>query len=222
MRRFLSVFLCLLLCGLLVFPAFADEGDSDDAGIEEAAVSSDDSAPAAPGFNDSSEPADQTASDVDSSVSDDGSLPGDDVPAVDPDSDAVSDIPTPEPITDDADFPAIGDYVGYEDALSYGDLISLQASNIGGGSYVYSDPQIIGYDYAPDPEAGTLLAVLYDLIGKPIVATHYRYTTSNSSGNTAYAVVSLDYDMNFLIGCAMIALFVLCLFKLGGGLLCRK
>lgn len=108
---------------------------------------------------------------------------------------------------------------------------SLEVDNLSGQSVVlmasvptsggaYSDPVLVSVDYAPDPPAGSFMEVLYDLIGKPVSAYHYRYTSS-SQNITQYSCDIVDYDLNWIISAAFLGLIVLSILKAGGALLCK-
>lgn len=85
----------------------------------------------------------------------------------------------------------------------------------------YSDPTLIGTEYVPDAESGTLLSVLYGLFGKPVRAYHYSYQ-SGSNSYTQYKVVQQDYDAAW---CSQVIIFILvlwCTLKIGGALICKN
>lgn len=85
----------------------------------------------------------------------------------------------------------------------------------------YTDPTLIGTEYVPDADSGTLLSVLYGLFGKPVRAYHYSYQ-SGSNSYTQYKVVQQDYDAAW---CSQVIIFILvlwCVMKVGGALICKN
>lgn len=89
-----------------------------------------------------------------------------------------------------------------------------------GQSYIL--PEVVNIEYAPDAPAGSLLSVLYGLLGKPITSYTYRVRTSSSSSNPeGYLVQQLDYDANWLASLVLLLVVLFCIFKAGGALLCK-
>lgn len=84
----------------------------------------------------------------------------------------------------------------------------------------YTDPVLIDVEYAEDAEQGSLLEVIYDLLGKPVKAYHYRYQ-NNQQGYTVYSVQVLDYDIPWIASFLMLLLVIYCIFKAGGALLSK-
>lgn len=84
----------------------------------------------------------------------------------------------------------------------------------------YTDPVLIGVEYAEDAEQGSLLEVIYDLLGKPVKSYHYRYQ-NNQQGYTVYSVQVLDYDIPWIASFLMLLLVIYCIFKAGGALLSK-
>lgn len=84
----------------------------------------------------------------------------------------------------------------------------------------YTDPVLIGVEYAEDAEQGSLLEVIYDLLGKPVKSYHYRYQ-NNQQGYTVYSVQVLDYDIPWIASFLMLFLVIYCIFKAGGALLSK-
>ena len=85
----------------------------------------------------------------------------------------------------------------------------------------YVQPELVKIDYAPDATSGTLLAVLYGLLGKPVTAYTYKVRTSYQSDYTGYVTEQLDYDANWLASLALLIVVLFCIFKAGGALLCK-
>ena len=84
----------------------------------------------------------------------------------------------------------------------------------------YSDPTLISVEYAEDAEQGSLLEVIYGLLGKPVKAYHYRWQ-SNTQGYNVYSVQVLDYDIPWIASFLMLLLVIYCIFKAGGALLSK-
>lgn len=84
----------------------------------------------------------------------------------------------------------------------------------------YTDPVLIGVEYVEDAEQGSLLEVIYDLLGKPVKSYHYRYQ-NNQQGYTVYSVQVLDYDIPWIASFLMLLLVIYCIFKAGGALLSK-
>lgn len=106
------------------------------------------------------------------------------------------------------------------DNSSENGLAKLQA--IPGSGSAYSDPTLISVEYAPDPEQGSLMEVIYNLIGKPVVAYHYRWQSNSTQAYNVYAVEHLDYDANWLASLALLMIVIFCIFKAGGALLSKQ
>lgn len=97
----------------------------------------------------------------------------------------------------------------------------LAASSVPTSGLSYIQPELVKIEYAPDATSGTLLAVLYGLLGKPVIAYTYMIRTSYQSDYTGYVTQQLDYDANWLASLALLVVFVFCIFKAGGALLCK-
>lgn len=85
----------------------------------------------------------------------------------------------------------------------------------------YSQPVLVATDYAPDAESGTLLSVLYDLLGKPVKSYTYSYQSGYQNSYTVYKLELLDYDINWLASFFLLCLVIFCVFKAGGALLSK-
>lgn len=105
------------------------------------------------------------------------------------------------------------------DDLSGTPTILMASVPTSGGAY--SDPILIKVDYAPDPPSGSLMEVIYDLIGKPVSAYHYSYQ-SNNQGYTQYSCDIVDYDLNWLASLALLGLVIYSILRAGGALLCKQ
>lgn len=84
----------------------------------------------------------------------------------------------------------------------------------------YTDPVMISVEYAEDAEHGSLLEVIYNLLGKPVKSYHYRYQ-NNQQGNNVYSVQVVDYDIPWIASFLMLLLVIYCIFKAGGALLSK-
>ena len=97
----------------------------------------------------------------------------------------------------------------------------LAASSVPTSGLSYVQPELVKIEYAPDATTGTLLAVLYGLLGKPVTAYTYKVRTSYQSDYTGYVTQQLDYDANWLASLALLIVVLFCIFKAGGALLCK-
>lgn len=97
----------------------------------------------------------------------------------------------------------------------------LAAASVPTSGLSYIQPEIVNIEYAPDASSGTLLAVLYGLLGKPVTAYTYKVRTSYQSDYTGYVTQQLDYDANWLASLALFIVILFCIFKAGGALLCK-
>lgn len=97
----------------------------------------------------------------------------------------------------------------------------LAASSVPTSGLSYVQPELVKIEYAPDATSGTLLAVLYGLLGKPVTAYTYMVRTSYQSDYTGYVTQQLDYDANWLGSLVLLIIVLFCIFKAGGALLCK-
>lgn len=97
----------------------------------------------------------------------------------------------------------------------------LAAASVPTSGLSYVQPELVKIEYAPDATSGTLLAVLYGLLGKPVTAYTYKVRTSYQSDYTGYVTQQLDYDANWLASLALLIVVLFCIFKVGGALLCK-
>ena len=98
---------------------------------------------------------------------------------------------------------------------------SYALQNVPTSGTSYTQPTLVATTYVPDAEPGTLLAVLYSFLGKPVQSYTWRVQTSSDSSRIGYVTESLEYDSAWCASVILLLLFVYCLFKLGGGLLCK-
>ena len=108
---------------------------------------------------------------------------------------------------------------GSESRLSESRPFAVTTVPSSGQSFIL--PEVVNIEYAPDASSGSLLAVLYGLLGKPVVSYTYNVKTSRDSSYTGYLVQQLDYDANWLASLFLLIVIVFCIFKAGGALLCR-
>lgn len=97
----------------------------------------------------------------------------------------------------------------------------LVAASVPTSGLSYVQPELVKVEYAPDATSGSLLAVLYGLLGKPVTAYTYKVRTSYQSDYTGYVTQQLDYDANWLASLALLIVVLFCIFKAGGALLCK-
>ena len=110
-------------------------------------------------------------------------------------------------------------FTGAESSGSQSPMLVAASVPTSGLSYI--QPELVKIEYAPDATSGTLLAVLYGLLGKPVTAYTYMVRTSYQSDYTGYVTQQLDYDANWLASLALLIVFLFCIFKAGGALLCK-
>lgn len=108
---------------------------------------------------------------------------------------------------------------GSESSGSQSPMLAAASVPTSGLSYV--QPELVKIEYAPDATSGTLLAVLYGLLGKPVTAYTYKVRTSYQSDYTGYVTQQLDYDANWLASLSLLIVVLFCIFKAGGALLCK-
>lgn len=85
----------------------------------------------------------------------------------------------------------------------------------------YSKPVLVDTEYAPDATEGTLLSVIYGLLGKPVKSYTYSYVSSYNNSQTVYKLELLDYDINWIASFLLLCAVIICIFKAGGALLCK-
>lgn len=148
----------------------------------------------------------------------------------------ITDVVQPEPVEPDlsdgysvpADFHSESDS-GYLEAASFASGTQssgsqspmLASASVPTSGLSYVQPELVKIDYAPDATSGTLLAVLYGLLGKPVTAYTYKVRTSYQSDYTGYVTQQLDYDANWLASLVLLIVVLFCIFKAGGALLCK-
>ena len=108
---------------------------------------------------------------------------------------------------------------GTESSRSQSSVMALTTVPTSGQSYIL--PEVVNIEYAPDASSGSLLAVLYGLLGKPVVSYTYKVRTSRDSSYEGYLVQQLDYDANWIASLVLLIVVLFCIFKAGGALLCK-
>lgn len=108
---------------------------------------------------------------------------------------------------------------GSQSSVSQSPMLAAASVPTSGLSYI--QPELVNIEYAPDATSGSLLAVLYGLLGKPVTAYTYKVRTSYQSDYTGYITQQLDYDANWLASLALLIVVLFCIFKAGGALLCK-
>lgn len=230
MKRFLCVFFCLFLLCSFVIPAFAgntvilnyepwlfyyDLEDCDEnyniwlgmysyGGSEELyPIHIDEDLY----FEKLLESENSDGDDNDTTTDDNSS--GDDISTVDLDS---------LPVRTDLETSAVSSWQESSDTES----IATMAVTVPTSGQSYILPEVVNIEYAPDADDGSLLGVLYGLLGKPVVSYTYKVRTSNSSSAyDGYLVQQLEYDANWIASLALLLVVLFCIFKAGGALLCK-
>lgn len=150
----------------------------------------------------------ETSGDTESD-SDESSLSGSDLSSV-----SVSDLES------GTDLQVASFSTGAESSVSESPI--LLAASVPTSGTSYSQPELVDIEYAPDASSGSLLAVLYGLLGKPVISYTYKVQNSyNSSSTYSYVTEVLNYDANWLASLALLMVVLFCIFKAGGALLCK-
>ena len=82
-----------------------------------------------------------------------------------------------------------------------------------------SIPSLNSSIYAPDAQEGSLLSVLYGLLGKPRVASVYERSTASG---TVFSIVDIPIDWSWVGSLFLLCLVLFSVFKAGGALLCKR
>lgn len=98
---------------------------------------------------------------------------------------------------------------------------ALLAANVPTSGQSYIQPQVVSVEYAPDASDGSLLSVLYGLLGKPVVSYTYKVQTSYNNSQIGYVTQHLEYDSNWLASIVLLLVVVFCIFKAGGALISK-
>lgn len=145
----------------------------------------------------------------DNDTTTDDNSSGDDISTVDLDS---------LPVRTDLEASAVSSWQESSDTES----IATMAVTVPTSGQSYILPEVVNIEYAPDADDGSLLGVLYGLLGKPVVSYTYKVRTSNSSSAyDGYLVQQLEYDANWIASLALLLVVLFCIFKAGGALLCK-
>ena len=232
-KRFFSVFLCVLLLVCLCVPAFAvnmirleytdwlwfyDILDTEDNyslwldmysyGGEQVILPIDvneDEYNAKLALDAVNDAESEVPSEPDTSESDNDSSDSDSV--LSPDSESDSDIPVSS------------ETIGADAGASESPV--LLASNVPTSGTSYTQPEMVHVEYAPDASDGSLLSVLYGLLGKPVVSYTYKVQTNYNNSQYGYVTEHLDYDSNWLASLVLLLVVVFCIFKAGGALISK-
>lgn len=97
----------------------------------------------------------------------------------------------------------------------------LLAENVPTSGQSYIQPEMVFVEYAPDASSGSLLSVLYNLLGKPIVSYTYKIQSSYDNSRVGYVTQPLEYDSNWLASLVLLLVVVFCIFKAGGALISK-
>lgn len=97
----------------------------------------------------------------------------------------------------------------------------LLAENVPTSGQSYIQPEMVSIEYAPDASSGSLLSVLYNLLGKPIVSYTYKIQSSYDNSRVGYVTQHLEYDSNWLASLVLLLVVVFCIFKAGGALISK-
>ena len=105
--------------------------------------------------------------------------------------------------------------------VSSQDAVVYAAQPVPDSGTAYSKPVLIDTTYVPDAESGSLLEVIYGLLGKPVQSYTYSYVSSYNNQQTVYKLELLDYDVNWIASFLLLCLVIFCIFKAGGALICK-
>lgn len=97
----------------------------------------------------------------------------------------------------------------------------LLAENVPTSGQSYIQPEMVSVEYAPDASSGSLLSVLYNLLGKPVVSYTYKIQSSYDNSRIGYVTQHLEYDSNWLASLVLLLVVVFCIFKVGGALISK-
>ena len=97
----------------------------------------------------------------------------------------------------------------------------LLAENVPTSGQSYIQPEMVFVEYAPDASSGSLLSVLYNLLGKPVVSYTYKIQSSYDNSRIGYVTHNLEYDANWLASLVLLLVVVFCIFKAGGALISK-
>lgn len=97
----------------------------------------------------------------------------------------------------------------------------LLAENVPTSGQSYIQPELVSVEYAPDASSGSLLSVLYNLLGKPVVSYTYKIQSSYDNSRVGYVTQHLEYDSNWLASLVLLLVVVFCIFKAGGAMISK-
>lgn len=119
----------------------------------------------------------------------------------------------------DSDFSLSPESAGQDACTSQSSV--LLADNVPSSGQSYIQPEMVSVEYAPDASSGSLLSVLYNLLGKPIVSYTYKIQSSYDNSRVGYVTQHLGYDSNWLASLSLLLVVVFCIFKAGGALISK-
>jgi hypothetical protein len=119
----------------------------------------------------------------------------------------------------DTDIPSSSETIGADAGASESPV--LLAANVPTSGQSYIQPEMVSVEYAPDASSGSLLSVLYNLLGKPVVSYTYKIQSSYDNSRIGYVTQHLEYDSNWLASFVLLLVVVFCIFKAGGALISK-
>lgn len=135
------------------------------------------------------------------------------------DDSADSDSFVPDDSESDSDLPVSSETVGTVAGASESPV--FLAANVPTSGTSYTQPEMVHVEYAPDASDGSLLSVLYGLLGKPVVSYTYKVQTNYNNSQYGYVTEHLDYDSNWVCSLVLLLVVVFCIFKAGGALISK-
>lgn len=137
--------------------------------------------------------------------------------SVDDPADSDSVVPADSESDTDISSPEVS--LGSESSVSQSPV--LLAANVPTSGQSYIQPEVVSVEYAPDASTGSLLSVLYGLLGKPVVSYTYKVQSSYNNSQIGYVTEHLDYDANWVCSLVLLLVVVFCIFKAGGALISK-
>ena len=102
------------------------------------------------------------------------------------------------------------------------EISPLSIQPIPSSSVSYIKPVLVETKYAPDAESGSLLSALYSILGKPILSQTWQVKNGySSSSEIGYITETFEFDTAWIASFVLLCAVIICIFKLGGGLLCK-
>lgn len=119
----------------------------------------------------------------------------------------------------DSNFSLSPETAGTVEGTSKSPVLLSEHVPTSGQSYI--QPEMVSVEYAPDASSGSLLSVLYNLLGKPVVSYTYKIQSSYDNSRVGYVTQHLEYDSNWLASFVLLLVVVFCIFKAGGALISK-